>query len=280
MTYYYIDNKQRLSDFRETLRQNNTKAVCMDFEGEFNLHCYGEKLCLIQVFDGRTFYVIDPFRIGKTELTEMLESDIVKIFYSAGSDRKLVFNQYGIRIKSLLDISDLVEVVGIPHKSLGSLLEELLSVKIEKKNRYQRYNWTLRPIDEDAIQYALSDVRYLFELKDVLIKKIKEHDLVESLAYRLAKAEFDYEKRSIPGVKKKPRYMKLGQKDKSLFEAVYSIRERFAKDMNIPPNSVFSNEQVFQIAERKLHIENIQFGKEVAPLLRKEIIKEISRGNV
>ena len=276
MTYSYIDNDKLLIEFRKNLHRNNIKAVCMDFEGEFNLHCYGEKLCLIQVFDGRTFFIIDPFRISKAELAKTLESNVVKLFYSAGSDQKLVFRQYGIRIKSLLDISDLFEVLNLKHKSLSSVIEEVLSVKIEKKKKYQMYNWTLRPIAEDAIQYALSDVRYLFEIKDAMLKKIKENDLIESLAYRLAMAEFDHEKKNEPGVKKKVRYIKLNRKEKTIFNIVFRIREEYARNLNKPPNSVISNEQVFQIAENELEIGNMNFGKTVPVPFRKKMIKEIS----
>ena len=207
MTYSYIDSNEMLIGFRKKLHKNNIKAIGMDFEGEFNLHCYGEKLCLIQVFDGSSFYVIDPFPIGRTELKKTLESNVIKLFYSGGSDRKLVSSQYGIRIKSMLDIADLVAAANLRHTGLGSIIEEVLSIKIVKKKKYQMHNWTLRPIAEDAIQYALSDVRYLFDLKDALLKKIKEQDLIEALAYRLATADFDYDKKSIPGVKKKTRYI-------------------------------------------------------------------------
>ena len=276
MTYSYIDSDRLLIGFRQKLHKNNIKAICMDFEGEFNLHCYGEKLCLIQVFDGRAFYVIDPFHISKTELKKTLESNVIKLFYSAGSDRKLVFNQYGIRIKSLLDIADLAAVIDPRHGGLSSIIEEVLSVNVEKKKNYQKHNWTLRPVAEDAIQYALSDVRYLFELKDALLKKIQENDLVEALAYRLAKAEFDYEKKNEPGVKKKTRYSKFNQKEQSVFDIVFRIREKFAQNVNKPPNSVLDNEQVFQIAENRLDIADARFGKAVPIPVRKKMIQEIS----
>ena len=276
MKYSYISDKKQLAGFLGTLQRNKTQAVCMDFEGEFNLHCYGEKLCLIQVFDGQTSYVIDPFRIEKTELVKLFTSSVVKLFYSAGSDRKLVFRQYGARIKSLLDISDLVDVLGMRHSSLDALLEEMLSVKVEKKKSYQRFNWTIRPLPEEAIQYALSDVRYLFDLKDVLLKKTKEKDLVESLVYRLTRSDFDYEKKSMPGVKKKTRYLKLSPEEKKVFDNIFSIREDFAKKLDKPPNSVISNEQVFQIAEHMLEIDSIKFNQAVPVPYRKKLIHEIS----
>ena len=248
----------------------------MDFECEFNLHCYGERLCLIQVFDGQEYYVIDPFSVSKSELKKTLESDVVKLFYSAGSDRKLVFSQYGIRINALFDIADLVDVIDLRKKGLNSVIEEMLSIRIKKKKKYQKYNWTRRPIAEDAIQYALSDVRYLFDLKDALLKRIRENDLMDTLACRLDKPEFDYEKRNAPGVKKKSRYKKYNQQKKKIFDVIFRIRERYAKEIDKPPNTVFANEQLFQLVEKNREIEDICFGKPVPTEVRKRIINELS----
>jgi ribonuclease D len=276
MKYSYIDNNEQVAAFLDTLEKNKTQAISMDFEGEFNLHHYGEKLCLIQIFDGRDFYVIDPFRIDKQVIAKLFTSSVVKLFFSAGSDRKLVFRQYGVRMRSLLDLSDLVDILGIRHKGLDAILEELLSVQITKKKKYQRYDWTTRPLPEEVIQYSLSDVRYLFDLKQELLKRIRVNNLVESLAYRLAASDFDYDKKSIPGVKKKNRYIKLNQWEKNTFNIILNIRETFAEKLDKPPNSVISNEQLFQIAEDTLKIEKVNFNRSVPVSVRKTLINEIS----
>jgi ribonuclease D len=276
MKYSYIDNNEKVTAFLDDLQKNKTQAVCMDFEGEFNQHCYGEKLCLIQVFDGHTFSVIDPFHIDNNELVRLFKHPVVKLFFSAGSDRKLAFNQYGVRIRSLLDMSDLLEVLGIQHKGLDAILHEILSVSVGKKTSYQRFNWTIRPLPEHAIQYALSDVRYLFDLERELLSRIAEQNLIEDLAHHLARADFDYEKKSIPSVKKKTRYRKLNQRGKKVFDTVFMIRDKSARKLDKPPNSVMSNEQVFRIAENTLEIENVRFDKVVPMPARKTLINEIS----
>jgi ribonuclease D len=54
----------------------------MDFEAEFNLHVYGEHLCLIQVFDGEEFLLIDPMNIDEKDLKSFLEmKSPVKVFF-------------------------------------------------------------------------------------------------------------------------------------------------------------------------------------------------------
>ena len=78
MKYSYIASDDQLKSFRNHLDRNNINIVSMDFEGEFNLHRYGETLCLIQVFDGTEFFVIDPFSISEGEQKKKLERELAK----------------------------------------------------------------------------------------------------------------------------------------------------------------------------------------------------------
>jgi ribonuclease D len=58
MNYIQINSDEELLKAIEVL--NSKERIAVDFEGEFNLHVYGEHLCLIQVYDGDVFYIIDP----------------------------------------------------------------------------------------------------------------------------------------------------------------------------------------------------------------------------
>ena len=166
MQFTSIDSDKKLIDFRQHLHRSKIDIISMDFECEFNLHCYGEKLCLIQVFDGEKFYVIDPFTISREELKKTLESRAIKLFYDASSDRMLVYKQYGIKISSILDLKVMVDLLDFEKKGLGAVLYDLFKIKTVKKKKFQRYNWMNRPVAEDAIHYALSDVQNLFRLKN------------------------------------------------------------------------------------------------------------------
>ena len=86
MSYTLIATDQALVDLRKSFQARNIQTIAMDFEGEFNLHCYGEHLCLIQIFDGTNSYIVDPLKISPVELKNTLESEaLVKLFYGAGS---------------------------------------------------------------------------------------------------------------------------------------------------------------------------------------------------
>ena len=57
--YTYIDNVEKLIVFRKYFYEKEINKIAMDFEGEFNLHSYGERLCLIQIYDGESYFIID-----------------------------------------------------------------------------------------------------------------------------------------------------------------------------------------------------------------------------
>ncbi|MGE4464410.1 MAG: 3'-5' exonuclease, partial [Sphaerochaeta sp.] len=63
LTYTMIDTDAALASLLVTWKEAGITSVAMDFEGEFNLHIYGEHLCLIQLFDGSAYYLVDPFKV-------------------------------------------------------------------------------------------------------------------------------------------------------------------------------------------------------------------------
>ncbi len=277
MQFTYIESDKGLIEFRQHLHKNEIDLISMDFEGEFNLHCYGEKLCLIQVFDGKRFYIIDPFTITREELKKTLEGRAIKLFYDASSDRMLVYKQYGIKITSILDLKILVDLLEFQQKGLGDILNNLFKIKTDKKKNFQRYNWMNRPVAKDAIHYALSDVENLFRLKDELLGLIKQQDMIEQLVYRFAKTNVSYDKVSIPSIKKKKEYRSLSVVEKHKCDEIYNMREAIAKRLDRPPDNVFSNGQLFKIARRQMAVPEVVCGRGLSASVKKEIHEGLAK---
>ena len=277
MQFTYIESDNGLIEFRQHLHRNEIDLISMDFEGEFNLHRYGEKLCLIQVFDGKRFYIIDPFTITREELKKTLEGRAIKLFYDASSDRMLVYKQYGIKITSILDLKILVDLLEFQQKGLGDILNNLFKIETDKKKKFQRYNWMNRPVAKDAIHYALSDVENLFRLKDELLGLIKQQDMIEQLVYRFAKTNVSYDKVSIPSIKKKKEYRSLSVVEKHKCDEIYNMREAIAKRLDRPPDNVFSNGQLFKIARRQMAVPEVVCGRGLSASVKKEIHEGLAK---
>src|SRR4030042_2807828 len=110
MDYTYIKNRGELISYLYSLKDQKNCVIALDIEAELNLHAFGEKLCLIQIFDGANRVIIDPLEIDNHTLKILFESrNILKIVYDASSDSSLLKTTYNIEIKSLLDLRPAVE---------------------------------------------------------------------------------------------------------------------------------------------------------------------------
>ncbi len=279
MNREYTEISSALADFCRKLKDENIETLAIDFEAEFNLHVYGEKLCLIQLFDGKDFYLVDPFAVSDTEIVKFLSlKNLTRIFFGADSDRSLVFKQYGLKMSSIYDLQHLVEVLNLDHKGLDAVLFSELGIEVSKKKAFQRYNWTRRPIDEEAKQYALGDVAHLFELSRVLIDKIRSEDKIEQLIYRLVSVDNSYDKKTIPGIFKTPDYKRMRRAEKNRYEKVVEIREAHAKALNLPPNTVLTKRDIASIARNPESVKKLRFDRKIPAQVRSRIINEVLEG--
>lgn len=265
--YTTIFTDDELIKLQKYWHDNDIHKIAVDFECEYNRHVYGCRLCLIQVFDGINYYIIDPFGLSEIELKKTLENKkLVKIFYGADSDISLVYKQYGIKMNGVLDLQIFVDALEYEKKGLDAVIDKIMGVKIENKKKYQEHDWTKRPIDEDAIQYALTDVRYLFDLKDNLLKMIIEQGKTEALLERIIKHRIDYDKESKPKIFKSKEFKVLTHEQKELAKKIYNIRESYSKEINCPPDNLLKNLYLINVSKNINDIENV-----VRP---KKIIKE------
>jgi len=274
--YLHIKSDKDLISYRKRLHDEGIEIIAIDFEAEYNLHEYGEKLCLIQIYDGKRFIIIDPFCVSADELKKLLENHkITKIFYDAGTDKILVYKQYGIKINSILDLMDLVKLLELQKKGLDSVLGSMMNIIVTKKQKFQRHNWTIRPIKDDAIQYALSDVEHLFSLKNILLKKVIDEGLYERLLLGEIKNNREFKYSSIPGIKKKKPYKLLSPRMRDKFDQIFNVRDKYAKKMNLPPNSVISNDDLFNLAKNIKRFDRSVIHSKIPGNIKSEILSSL-----
>lgn len=276
--YTLIKTNNDLIDYRKYLDHNNVTIVSMDFEGEYNLHIYGETLCLVQIYDGTRYFVIDPFHISTEELAKTFEDrKIVKIFYDATSDSMLLFKQYGIKMQGVYDLKFLVDLLDFDKKGLDAIIFKLLGITISKKKKFQRYNWTLRPVDTDAMQYALSDVEHLFSLKKILFESLEREGKTEDFIYSIIQKTVDFDRQSIPGILKSYEFKKLRSAEKTLLKKIFDIREETAKELNVPPNLVMTKSQLFGASKDFRIIGNLEFNRRIPRHVQTKFVEQLKR---
>jgi ribonuclease D len=256
--YQTIDTDEKLTAFGRRLKERHITTLAMDFEGEFNLHAYGEKLCLVQIFDGKEFFVIDPFTVSADALKTFLEDrKVLKLFFGAGSDVQLVYKESKNVLNSVLDLQILAEVAGCKNQGLSGLNEELFGTVTLKKKQFQMHNWTRRPIDPEAVDYALSDVALLFDMHRVLLDRILKAGKADEMIRALVLKTPSSFSRGVPGIYRSVEFQAFGPDDKARFERIVAVREALAKRLDWPPEQVLAKAALFELVLGKLAVGSV-----------------------
>ncbi len=277
MNYIHIENRSELRAYLEKLEDKGHHIIALDIEAESNLHAYGEKLCLTQIFDGVSKIIIDPLGIDKNTLKLLFENtNLLKVMYDAGSDLSLLKNTADIEIKSILDLRPAVELLDYDKKDLHSVVAFELGIFLKQKRRYQKYNWTNRPLSEQAIDYALNDVIHLLTLKDVILAKLYAKKLFEPFFLKnLQIQNKDYTRNPEDKYRKINGYSRLQDDKKTVFRKVFDIREKYAKLYNMPPHNVIHKADLITIVKDPKFIDKIRFTKRVSTDLIHDMLHEL-----
>ena len=250
MSIIELKNDSEIYDYLRKLDERNQKIIALDIEAEFNLHCYGEHLCLIQLFDLENEIIIDPFKFkDRRSLKRLFEKrDLLKIMYDSSSDSALLENACNIKIHSVLDLRPAVALLKYPKQSLAHVLSEELGMIPLNKKKFQKYNWMRRPINKAAIEYAMGDVRYLFRLKDELFDKLKNNGLLDTyILHNLMIQDGAGNKNKKAKYEKAKGYNRLDKNQQKMFKEIFTLRDAFAEKLNKPPNYVFSNANLLEL---------------------------------
>ena len=277
MDYINIDQEADLRAYLKKFREKGFHVIALDIEAECNCHAYGEKLCLVQVFDGVNSVIIDPFGISKDALKLLFEDpNILKVMYDAGSDLSLMKNSAGIEIKSILDLRPATELLDYEKKDLHSVIAFELGIMLNKKRKYQRYNWTKRPIDAEALDYAVNDVAHLLALKDIILAKLFAKKLFESFLLKNLQVQGkDYTRNPEDKYRKISGYSRLQDDKKAVFRKVFDIREKYAKRYNMPAHNVIQKSDLINIIKEPKFINEIKFTKRFGPDLANGILHDL-----
>ena len=277
MNYINIKNEAELRSYLKKFEDKELHIIALDIEAESNLHAYGEKLCLTQIFDGVNNIIIDPFKIDNDTLKLLFENtNILKVMYDAGSDLSLLKNTADIEIKSILDLRPAAELLNYEKKDLHSVIAFELGIFLEKKRKYQKYNWIRRPVSEHAIDYALNDVMHLLALKDIILAKLFAKKLLEPfLLKNLQIQNKNYTRDPEDKYRKINGYSRLQKDEKSVFRRVFDIRDKYAKLYNMTPHNVIHKADLIKIVKDAKYIDGIRFTKRISMDLIQDILHEL-----
>ena len=139
--------------------------IAVDTEAD-SLHCYFEKLCLIQISVGGVDLLIDP--LAKMDMNPLWSAWTGKelLFHGADYDLRLLRRTGCPTPARVFDTMLAARLSGVAEFSYAALVEKYFGVKIAKAS--QKANWAMRPLAPQMLDYAVNDTRHLSEIARIL----------------------------------------------------------------------------------------------------------------
>lgn len=228
-----------------------------------SFHRFVDRIYLIQLSTRRETAIIDPLTVGDVAGLGKLIADpgVEVVFHDADYDLRILDRDYGVRAKRLFDTRVAAQLLGEPAIGLAALLEKHLGVKLDKK--YQRADWSRRPLPREMLDYAATDTRHLPALRDTLRGQLEA-------ASRLSWAEEEFARmerlRWMPLSANGDSYLRvkgaraLSRRGLALLKELVHWRDDVAKELDRASFRVISNEALLALAAQ-------------APRTREELVK-------
>ncbi|TAL17945.1 ribonuclease D [bacterium] len=235
--YSYVSTPGDISFAFAELAGGGTVALDLEAAG---LHRYRDSVCLVQAARKGKIYVIDPLAKGAdiTPLGAILaDPSTRKVFHGCDYDVRLLKRDYGFTFRSIFDTMIASQFLGRKAIGLAALLMEEFGVLADKK--FQKADWSARPISEGMLAYAALDVAYLEELADRL-----ERALTEAGRLEWAKEEFALLENAEPSPLSPPSALeakgagKFTPRQCAVLQALLDLRDRTAQKWDRPPFKV------------------------------------------
>jgi len=211
---------------------------------------YYSKLCLIQMAGPDEAVLIDPLAVGvdlKPFFTLMDDTRVEKVFHSARQDIEIVWQMGSTIPHPVFDTQIAAMVCGYGDSvSYEQLVADLAKARIDKSSRFT--DWSRRPLTEQQLTYAVSDVTHLRvvyqALRAELAKTHREGWLAEEMAVLTAPATYELKPEDawqrLKGRVRKP-------KDMAILMEVAAWREREAQSRNVPRSRVLKDDAVIDV---------------------------------
>jgi ribonuclease D len=248
--YMLIENVADL--YKIVVELQKESEIGVDLEADSMFH-YPEKVCLLQISTHALNIVIDPLSVeGLSPLAPIFaDARIRKIFHGADYDIRSLYRDFGIKLHSLFDTQIAARFLGIRETGLASLLKKKFYILSDK--RYQKKDWSQRPLSAAMLQYAVQDICHLIPLAGIL-----ERELMEKGLLFCVEEECEMLSNVRPNVSKnRPFFLnfkgaaRFDPRSLAVLEKILCFRDQVARRRDRPHFKVLGNKQIIEIARIK-----------------------------
>jgi len=248
--YELIETRSDLENFANSLRRKRVFAVDMEADSMYH---YREKVCLLQIATRETNVIIDTLKISDLSclIPVFGRREIQKIFHGADYDIRSLYRDFGIEVHNLFDTQIAARFSGMQETGLEPVLHRWMNISLDKK--YQRKDWSQRPLSPEMLEYASGDTAYLIPLARLMEKNLKK---MNRLSWVTEECELLSRVRTSTenGAPLFLKFKGAGQfrpRNLAILENVLQVRREFAEKKDRPAFKIFGNNAVTEIVNAR-----------------------------
>jgi len=224
--------------------------IALDTEAD-SLHCYFEKLCLIQISVDGEDLLVDPLAgLDLQPLFQVLATRLL-ILHGADYDLRLMRRTGFGEPRAVFDTMIAARLTGHTEFSLAALVKQYFSVELVKGS--QKANWARRPLSPQMEAYARNDTHFLITLAGILEARLRELGRWEwfeqSCAKAIATARIDKE-RDVEAAWRITGSSDLHDRAAAILRALWLWRDAEARTADRPAFHILQNDKLIEAASR------------------------------
>ena len=244
-----ITTALRLAEVADILSQQTEIAVDLEMD---SLHHYREKVCLMQVSTRQQSWLIDPLALTSlAPLAAPLNNpEIVVVMHGSDYDIRSLHRDFGIEVTNLFDTMIAARFLGIAEFGLAALLRARFGIELDKK--YQKADWSKRPLSREMCAYATADTSDLLALYDQFRAELEQKN---RLGWLEEEGRVVCQARVTE--KEGPLFLyckgagKLRGHTLAVLEELLQMRARQSELLDRPPFKVLSADTLIDVAENR-----------------------------
>lgn len=246
--YQLITSSAALARLMEDLRKE--PILALDTEAS-SFHRYKERICLIQISTREKTWLVDPIAVpDMAPLGKALEDPVIEwVIHDADYDLRMMKKMYGFRAANVFDTMVSVELLNEPELGLAANLRKHFGVELNKK--FQKADWSKRPLSNDMLAYAAMDTAHLIAFRDILKAQLEAKG-------RMAWAQEEFEALvEIPfaPVEEEPGFLRvkgakaLKPRQLAVLRELHAWREGLAEKLDRAPFMVLGNDVMIEVSK-------------------------------
>jgi ribonuclease D len=233
-------------------RLEREPLVACDLEGD-SLHHYRERVCLLQFSIPGESVLVDPLALDDLSPLAPVMADpaIRKVLHGADYDIRSLHRDFGIEVNNLFDTMIACQFLGEKEVGLAAVLKKRFGAELDK--RYQKADWSKRPLSPEMIEYAMRDTSLLLELYLQLEKELRAKGRLTWVEeeFALLTQVRSNARGDEPLVLRFKGAAKMKPRELTVLEGLLQFREERARQRDLPPFKILGGDLLRELAETR-----------------------------